>query len=39
MLENGSGEVLTAARVLALATWLVAASVPPISAAISAQLA
>ena len=33
MLENGSGEVLAAARVVALATWLVAASVPPSSAA------
>ena len=38
MFEKGSGEVLTAARVLALARWLVAASVPPISAAISVQL-
>jgi hypothetical protein len=27
--ENGSGEVLTAARVEALATWLVAARLPP----------
>ena len=35
--ENGSGEVLTAARVVALATWLVAASVPPISAAAIVQ--
>ena len=39
MFENGSGEVFTAARVVALATWLVAASVPPISAAAIAQLA
>src|SRR5690606_38376318 len=29
MLEKGSGEVLMAARVLVLAAWLVAASVPP----------
>ena len=39
MFENGSGEVLTAARVVALATWLVAASVPPSSAATVAQVA
>ena len=38
MLENGSGEVLTAARVVAFATWLVAASVPPSSAATVAQV-
>ena len=38
MFENGSGEVLTAARVLALAAWLVAASVPPSSAAATDQL-
>ena len=34
MLENGSGEVLTAARVVILAAWLVAARLPPSSAAI-----
>ena len=34
MLENGSGEVLMAARVVALAACAVAASVPPSSAAI-----
>ena len=39
MFENGSGEVLTAARVVALATWLVAASVPPSSAATAVQVA
>ena len=33
MFENGSGEVLTAARVVAFATCAVAARVPPISAA------
>ena len=33
MFENGSGDVLTAARVVAFAKWLVAASVPPSSAA------
>ena len=38
-LENGSGEVLAEARVVSLAAWLVAASVPPISAAAVTQLA
>ena len=38
MFENGSGEVLTAARVVAFAAWLVAASVPPSSAAATAQV-
>ena len=36
-LLNGSGEWLTAARVLALAAWALAARVPPASAASSAQ--
>ena len=39
MLENGSGEVFTAARVVALARWLVAASVPPSKAAAVAAVA
>ena len=39
MFENGSGEVLAEARVVSLAAWLVAASVPPISAAAVTQLA
>ena len=38
MLENGSGEVLAAARVVALATWLVAARPPPSSAAAVVQV-
>ena len=38
MFENGSGEAFSAARVVAFATWLVAASVPPSSAAAIAQL-
>src|SRR5882724_9978920 len=33
MFENGSGEAFSAARVVDFATWLVAASVPPSSAA------
>ena len=39
MLEKGSGEVLAAARVVALAVCAVAASVPPSSAATAAQVA
>ena len=39
MLEKGSGEVLTAARAVALAACDVAASVPPASAAIRLQVA
>ena len=38
-LEKGSGEVLMAARVLVLAAWLLAASVPPSSAATTAMVA
>ena len=38
-LLSGSGEVLTAARVVAFAMWLVAASVPPSSAATVAAVA
>ena len=39
MFENGSGEVLAEARIVSLVAWLVAASVPPISAAAVTQLA
>ncbi len=39
MFENGSGEVLAAARVVALARWLVAARPPPSSAAAVVQVA
>ena len=39
MLENGSGEVLAATRVVALAQWLVAAGVPPSSAAVVVMVA
>src|SRR6185295_18857169 len=39
MFENGSGDAFADARVVSLAAWLVAASVPPISAAAVTQLA
>ena len=39
MFENGSGDVLAEARIVSLVAWLVAASVPPISAAAVTQLA
>src|SRR6185369_6778612 len=39
MFENGSGEAFAEARVVILAAWLVAASVPPINAAAVTQLA
>jgi hypothetical protein len=38
-LENGSGEVLTAARAVILVAWLVAARLPPTSAAIQPMAA
>jgi hypothetical protein len=37
-LDKGSGEVLMAARVVVLAAWLLAASVPPMSAATRASV-